>query len=40
LDDCEVPQSVQAKIFSGTMWHILQLQQAQAPSKDVNQGKQ
>jgi predicted TIM-barrel fold metal-dependent hydrolase len=40
LDACEVPQSVQAKIFSGTMWHILQLQQAQTLSKDVNQGKQ
>jgi hypothetical protein len=40
LDACEVPQSVQAKIFSGTMWHILQLQQAQTLSKDVSQGKQ
>jgi len=40
LDDCEVPQSVQAKIFSGTMWHILQLQQAQALSKPVNHSKQ
>jgi predicted TIM-barrel fold metal-dependent hydrolase len=40
LDDCEVPQSVQAKIFSGTMWHILQLQQAQALSKPVIHSKQ
>lgn len=29
LDACQVPQSVQAMIFSGTMWRILQAQQAQ-----------
>jgi uncharacterized protein len=29
LDTCEVPQSAQEKIFSGTMWRILQTQQAQ-----------
>jgi uncharacterized protein len=29
LDACEVPQSAQEKIFSGTMWRILQTQQAQ-----------
>lgn len=27
LDACEVPQSAQAMIFAGTMWHILQVQQ-------------
>jgi uncharacterized protein len=29
LDACRVPQSAQAMIFSGTMWHILQAQEAQ-----------
>jgi hypothetical protein len=29
LDACQVPQSAQAMIFSGTMWRILQTQQAQ-----------
>jgi hypothetical protein len=29
LDACKVPQSVQLMIFSGTMWRILQAQQAQ-----------
>jgi uncharacterized protein len=29
LDACKVPQSVQAMIFSGTMWRILQAQQAE-----------
>ncbi len=27
LDTCQVPQSAQEMIFSGTMWHILQAQQ-------------
>jgi uncharacterized protein len=26
LDACQVPQNVQAKIFSETMWHVLQIQ--------------
>jgi uncharacterized protein len=29
LDACQVPQSAQAKIFSETMWRVLQTQQAQ-----------
>ena len=29
LDACQVDQSTQEKIFSGTMWRILQQQQAQ-----------
>ena len=32
LDACQVPQHAQAMIFSGTMWRILQAQQAQSAS--------
>ena len=41
LDACEVPQSAQEKIFSGTMWRILQTQQAQdlASATDASNGK-
>jgi uncharacterized protein len=41
LDACEVPQSAQEKIFSGTMWRILQAQQAQdlASATDASNGK-
>jgi uncharacterized protein len=41
LDACQVPQSAQANIFSGTMWRILQAQQAQdlASAKDARNGK-
>jgi hypothetical protein len=39
LDTCEVPQSVQAMIFSGTMWRMLQAQEAQL-AKDSGAGKQ
>ncbi|HZC44336.1 MAG TPA: amidohydrolase family protein, partial [Acidobacteriaceae bacterium] len=36
LDACQVPKSAQEEIFSGTMWHILQAQQAQdlTPTKN------
>ena len=37
LDACQVPQSAQANIFSGTMWHILQAQQAQIQSQPVDE---
>ena len=42
LDACEVPQSAQTQIFSGTMWHILQAQQAQeqASVRDTGSAKQ
>jgi hypothetical protein len=41
LDACEVPQNAQEKIFSGTMWRILQTQQAQdlASATDASNGK-
>jgi uncharacterized protein len=40
LDACQVPQSAQAMIFSGTMWRILQAQQAQdlASTTDAENG--
>jgi uncharacterized protein len=34
LDACQVPQSAQTMIFSGTMWRILQAQEAQMASPD------
>jgi hypothetical protein len=39
LDACQVPASVQARIFSGTMWDVLQAQQAQSltPASGVSQ---
>jgi hypothetical protein len=39
LDTCDVPQSAQEMIFSGTMWRILQAQEAQS-AKDPGSGKQ
>ena len=36
LDACQVPQSAQENIFSGTMWHILQAQQAKIQSQPVD----
>ena len=41
LDACQVSQSAQGKIFSGTMWRILQTQQAQdlASATDARNGK-
>jgi uncharacterized protein len=39
LDTCEVPQSAQEMIFSGTMWRILQAQEVQS-AKDPGSGKQ
>ena len=39
LDTCDVPQSAQEMIFSGTMWRILQAQEAQS-AKDPGPGKQ
>jgi uncharacterized protein len=41
LDACEVPQSAQEKIFSGTMWCILQTQQVQdlASATDASNGQ-
>jgi hypothetical protein len=39
LDACEVPQSAQEMIFSGTMWRILQAQEAQS-AKDPGSGKE
>jgi hypothetical protein len=39
LDTCKVPQSAQGMIFSGTMWRILQAQQAQI-AMDSGPGKQ
>jgi uncharacterized protein len=41
LDACHVPQSAQTMIFSGTMWRILQAQEAQMTSaNDTSNGKQ
>ncbi len=37
LDACEVPQSAQEKIFSGTMWRILQTQDAASATDGSNQ---
>jgi len=34
LDACQVPKSAQAMIFSGTMWRILQAQEAQMTSNN------
>jgi predicted TIM-barrel fold metal-dependent hydrolase len=39
LGTCDVPQSAQEMIFSGTMWRILQAQEAQS-AKDPGSGKQ
>jgi uncharacterized protein len=39
LDTCDVPQRAQEMIFSGTMWRILQAQEAQS-AKDPGSGKQ
>jgi uncharacterized protein len=39
LGTCDVPQSAQERIFSGTMWRILQAQEAQS-AKDPGSGKQ
>ncbi len=39
LDTCDVPQKAQEMIFSGTMWRILQAQEAQS-AKDPGTGKQ
>jgi uncharacterized protein len=36
LDACRVPQSVQAMIFSGTMWHILEEQQKAMDADKAN----
>ena len=36
LDTCRVPQNVQAMIFSGTMWHILQEQQKAMDADKAN----
>jgi hypothetical protein len=38
LGTCDVPQSAQERIFSGTMWRILQAQEAQS-AKDPGSGK-
>jgi hypothetical protein len=38
LDACEVPQSAQERIFSGTMWRILQTQDL-ASATDASNGK-
>jgi uncharacterized protein len=38
LDTCDVPQSAQEMIFSGTSWRILQAQEAQS-AKDPGSGK-
>jgi uncharacterized protein len=37
LDACQVPQSAQSMIFSGTMWRILQAQEEQmvTSAKDI-----
>jgi uncharacterized protein len=39
LDTCDVPQSAQEMIFSGTMWRILQAQETQS-AMDPGSGKQ
>jgi hypothetical protein len=36
LDACDVPQNVQAMIFSGTMWRILQQQQKKMAADNGN----
>ncbi len=36
LDACQVPQSAQDNIFSGTMWRILQARQAKVQSQPVD----
>ncbi len=42
LDVCQVPQSTQAMIFSGTMWRILPTQEEQmmTSAKATRNGKQ
>jgi hypothetical protein len=36
LDACHVPQNVQAMIFSGTIWRILQQQQKEMAADTAN----
>jgi hypothetical protein len=36
LDACQVPPNVQANIFSGTMWRILQQQQKEMAADSGN----